>query len=162
MIFVGSLEFAALDSVPPDLIDNAAILGTLSLTTAALFLLDLAGPRAKKPTLQTQPKSITRALEVHKMQKTREPFSLEPEFARIENARMENERNGKLSDDKNQKLNGKTDKHKFDVYPHVEHDHGKDHVDSFEKVNTKVEEHSPVWSKIQKGNIFSLFVLGSI
>lgn len=42
------MEFAALDSVPPELVDNAAILGTLSLITAALFLLDLGGPKAKK------------------------------------------------------------------------------------------------------------------
>lgn len=42
------MSFAALDSVPHDLVDNAAIVGTISLVTAGLFLLDMAGPKAKK------------------------------------------------------------------------------------------------------------------
>lgn len=46
--FLGSLSFAALDSVPHDLVDNAAIVGTVSIVTAALFLLDMGGPKAKK------------------------------------------------------------------------------------------------------------------
>ncbi|KAJ8945732.1 hypothetical protein NQ314_009095 [Rhamnusium bicolor] len=52
----GSLSFAALDSVPPDLVDNAAIVGTVSLVTGALFLLDMGGPKAKKPS-QSQTKT---------------------------------------------------------------------------------------------------------
>lgn len=48
-LFLGSLSFAALDSVPHDLVDNAAIVGTVSLVTAGLFLLDMGGPKAKKP-----------------------------------------------------------------------------------------------------------------
>ncbi|CAG9773999.1 unnamed protein product [Ceutorhynchus assimilis] len=46
-IALGSLAFASIDSVPPKLVDNAAILGTLSVLTGALFLLDMGGPKAK-------------------------------------------------------------------------------------------------------------------
>lgn len=34
--------------MPPNLVDNAAILGTLCVVTGALFLLDMGGPKAKK------------------------------------------------------------------------------------------------------------------
>lgn len=43
--FSGGLELASLDSVPSNLTVNAAVLGTLSLIVAALFLIDLMGPR---------------------------------------------------------------------------------------------------------------------
>ncbi|KAL1494093.1 hypothetical protein ABEB36_009745 [Hypothenemus hampei] len=48
-IVLGSLELASIDSVPHDLVDNAAILGTLSVITGALFLLDMGAPKGKKP-----------------------------------------------------------------------------------------------------------------
>ncbi|KAK7865485.1 hypothetical protein R5R35_002355 [Gryllus longicercus] len=53
-IAVGSLELAALDSVPDELIDNAAILGVVSLITGALFLIDLSlsGKRRKAEILK--------------------------------------------------------------------------------------------------------------
>ncbi|XP_044272790.1 uncharacterized protein LOC123016448 isoform X2 [Tribolium madens] len=64
-IILGSLEFAALDSVPEDLVDNAAIIGTLTLVTAALFLLDMGGPKAKKNNQhsQTPPRSVSKPQE---------------------------------------------------------------------------------------------------
>lgn len=55
-MFSGSLSYAALDSVPHDLVDNAAIVGTVSLVTAGLFLLDMGGPKAKR--LQKEPVQI--------------------------------------------------------------------------------------------------------
>lgn len=39
--------------MPHDLIDNAAIVGTVSLVTGALFLLDMGGPKGKKPSPTT-------------------------------------------------------------------------------------------------------------
>jgi hypothetical protein len=48
-IIVGSLVYASLDSVPPDLVDNAAVLGTLALITGLLFLLDIGLSRPKPP-----------------------------------------------------------------------------------------------------------------
>lgn len=45
--FKGSLSFASIDSVPQNLVDNAAILGTLAVVTGVLFLLDMGGPKAK-------------------------------------------------------------------------------------------------------------------
>ncbi|KAI8436250.1 hypothetical protein MSG28_004305 [Choristoneura fumiferana] len=44
-LILGGLELASLDSVPHNLVVNASVLGSLSLVVAALFLLDLMGPR---------------------------------------------------------------------------------------------------------------------
>lgn len=38
---VGALSMASIDSVPVDLIDNAAVLGTLCLVTALVFIADM-------------------------------------------------------------------------------------------------------------------------
>jgi hypothetical protein len=38
---VGALSLASIDSVPGDLIDNAAVLGVLCLVTALVFIADL-------------------------------------------------------------------------------------------------------------------------
>jgi hypothetical protein len=73
----GSLEFAALDSLPEDLVDNAAIIGTLTLATAALFLLDLGGPKAKKTSQQsqTQPRSVSKPVETRSV--TQQVYDIE-------------------------------------------------------------------------------------
>lgn len=46
---VGALSLASIDSVPEDLIDNAAVLGALCLLTALVFIGDLLmrPPRGK-------------------------------------------------------------------------------------------------------------------
>lgn len=46
---VGALSLASIDSVPEDLVDNAAVLGALCLLTALLFIGDLlmSPPRKK-------------------------------------------------------------------------------------------------------------------
>jgi hypothetical protein len=51
-IIVGSLVYASLDSVPPELVDNAAVLGTLALVTGLLFLLDIGLSRPKPPRIE--------------------------------------------------------------------------------------------------------------
>lgn len=48
------MELASLDSIPDNLIDNAAVLGVLSLVTAVLFLIDLAGPRGRSTSKHSQ------------------------------------------------------------------------------------------------------------
>lgn len=50
----GGLELASLDSIPNNLIVNAAVLGTFSLVVAALFLIDLMGPRIYTATHHSQ------------------------------------------------------------------------------------------------------------
>ena len=46
---VGALSMASIDSVPEDLIDNAAVLGALCLITALVFIADmLMSPRFGK------------------------------------------------------------------------------------------------------------------
>nr|CAI5826279.1 unnamed protein product [Callosobruchus analis] len=89
-IALGSLSYAALDSVPPDLVDNAAVVGTVSLVTAGLFLLDMAGPKAKKTTGSTQMKS--RRLTLASMEPKRIPrptFDVEREVERSERTQIE-------------------------------------------------------------------------
>ncbi|XP_053607648.1 uncharacterized protein LOC128673667 isoform X2 [Plodia interpunctella] len=44
-LILGGLELASLDSVPYKLVTNASVLGSFSLIVAALFLVDLMGPR---------------------------------------------------------------------------------------------------------------------
>ncbi|XP_069685002.1 uncharacterized protein [Periplaneta americana] len=51
-IIVGSLVYASLESVPPRLVKNSAILGTLALLTGLLFLLDIGLSRPKPPPTQ--------------------------------------------------------------------------------------------------------------
>ena len=53
----GSLIFASLDSVPPFLVKNAAILGTLALLTALIFILDIGLSRPKPPRIERLYKS---------------------------------------------------------------------------------------------------------
>ncbi|KAG5682180.1 hypothetical protein PVAND_011548 [Polypedilum vanderplanki] len=70
-LFIGSLMFfgvaalvlASIDQVPDDLIDNAIILGVLSLLVAFLFLIDMSekmGGRGKSDATQTDTSSIDR------------------------------------------------------------------------------------------------------
>ncbi|CAH2106110.1 unnamed protein product [Euphydryas editha] len=53
-LILGGLELASLDSVPRNLIVNASVLGSLSLATAILFLIDLMGPRVYTATRPSQ------------------------------------------------------------------------------------------------------------
>ncbi|XP_045497450.1 uncharacterized protein LOC123695595 [Colias croceus] len=58
-IVLGGLELASLDAVPESLTVNACVLGALSLTVAALFLLDLMGPRVYTATRPSQTDTVT-------------------------------------------------------------------------------------------------------
>lgn len=58
-LVLGGLELASLDSVPHKLIVNAAVLGSLSLAVAALFLIDLMGPRVYYATRPAQTDQLT-------------------------------------------------------------------------------------------------------
>ncbi|KAL4710300.1 hypothetical protein ACJJTC_011554 [Scirpophaga incertulas] len=53
-LILGGLELASLDSVPRNLVVNASVLGSLSLIVAALFLIDLMGPRVYTATHYSQ------------------------------------------------------------------------------------------------------------
>ncbi|CAG4975507.1 unnamed protein product [Colias eurytheme] len=58
-IVLGGLELASLDAVPESLTVNACVLGALSLAVAALFLLDLMGPRVYTATRPSQTDTVT-------------------------------------------------------------------------------------------------------
>ncbi|XP_055383370.1 uncharacterized protein LOC129613374 [Condylostylus longicornis] len=51
---IGSLVYASIEQVQPDLHDNALILGTLSYLVAILFLIDLADPMERTTNRSTQ------------------------------------------------------------------------------------------------------------
>ncbi|XP_013143285.1 PREDICTED: uncharacterized protein LOC106107124 [Papilio polytes] len=53
-LILGGLELASLDSIPRNLVVNASVLGSFSLVVAALFLLDLMGPRTYYANHHTQ------------------------------------------------------------------------------------------------------------
>uniref|UniRef100_A0A2A4K5N1 MARVEL domain-containing protein n=1 Tax=Heliothis virescens TaxID=7102 RepID=A0A2A4K5N1_HELVI len=53
-LILGGLELASLDSVPRSLVTNASVLGSFSLIVAALFLIDLMGPRIYTSTQNSQ------------------------------------------------------------------------------------------------------------
>ncbi|CAG9785917.1 unnamed protein product [Diatraea saccharalis] len=58
-LVLGGLELASLDSVPKNLTVNASVLGSFSLLVAALFLIDLMGPRVYTATHHSQTDTIT-------------------------------------------------------------------------------------------------------
>ncbi|CAH1645336.1 unnamed protein product [Spodoptera littoralis] len=53
-LILGGLELASLDSVPRSLVVNASVLGSFSLVVAALFFIDLMGPRIYTTTQNSQ------------------------------------------------------------------------------------------------------------
>lgn len=107
LIFSGSLSFAALDSVPPSLVDNAAIVGTVSLVVAALFLLDMGGPKRKKPKQatsqqkKTPPDSKTITKQVYEVEKKKSdrkasaPEEMEYVPKKTEKVASKTDRNGR-------------------------------------------------------------------
>ncbi|KAK4873713.1 hypothetical protein RN001_013073 [Aquatica leii] len=171
-IILGSLEFAALDSVPPDLVDNAAVLGSLSLITAVLFLIDLGGPRAKK----TSSKPLK--IEVASKPLSVSPNEQDPESLQNKEIKMLEEFSKQAKTDKNKTkrdLNGfdfkvsnpgefrptqngykkikegRESGRKFDIYgkdvPNQDVPNG-----AKDNENGDFDKHSPVWSQIRKGN----------
>lgn len=60
-IAMGGLVFASIEQVPPDLHENAIILGSLSFFIALLFLIDLADPMARYTSNHTQTDHISNA-----------------------------------------------------------------------------------------------------
>ncbi|KAF5283607.1 hypothetical protein FQR65_LT13813 [Abscondita terminalis] len=171
-IILGSLEFAALDSVPPDLVDNAAVLGTLSLITAALFLLDLGGPRAKRETTSptkieiiSKPIAISPNVQDVEILQDKELRAMEElnKKAKTDKSKSKQEPNGyefKVSSPSEFKptqngykkmKEGRESGRRFDIY-------GKDAQNPDAKNEPKeqdsvdFERHSPVWSQIRKGH----------
>lgn len=164
-IVLGSLEFAALDSVPPDLVDNAAVLGTLSLITAALFLLDLAGPRAKKAKPEPLKIQIVSKPQPNGEEKDGQMTEVDNGFGVQEDSTLPKkvEQNGhhqfkvsspgdfKTTQNGYKKMKERDSGRKFGIYgkdadDDVNHEHTGKNSEA-----TESERHSPVWSQIRKG-----------
>lgn len=88
-VFSGSLSFAALDSVPHDLVDNAAIVGTVSLATAGLFLLDMGGPKAKKKSVEDKMKKKKNSESSHRKSITQQVYDIEREIETSEKKHLD-------------------------------------------------------------------------
>ncbi|XP_018580339.1 uncharacterized protein LOC108917988 [Anoplophora glabripennis] len=179
-IAMGSLSFAALDSVPQDLVDNAAIVGTVSLVTGALFLLDMGGPKAKKPTeaqpkskkatkpKSVEPKSISQHVndiekQIEQSERTHfDRYDPQKSFKESKNNGIRNGRarhDGVVLDVEGTK-NMKGYQQMKDDFPRKFGIYGKDVVDGDGsetdetddlRIPPKMEQHSPVWSNIRKG-----------
>lgn len=162
---LGGLELAALDSLPEKLVDNAAIIGTLTLVTAALFLLDMGGPKAKKNNQhsQTPPRSVSKSQETKAM--TQQIYEIEkdvehekkqmqgmekeaPKNGHLGNGVKLGDANGRYRDSMYKKIKDEKPK-SFDIYG--KDMHGDSDTDEPDDIPPKMEEHSPVWSKIRKG-----------
>lgn len=128
--------------MPPDLIDNAAILGTFSIIAALLFLMDLAAPQ-----LKLMPQHTQTSPHVHL-----KPLEIDPDLYNLNG-------NGKKPEIvKNGKRNGlpngqdrfelkpketKKPKH-FNIYGSDKDD------DSVAEMPVEMQRHSPVFSKIHR------------
>ncbi|KAB0792991.1 hypothetical protein PPYR_12611 [Photinus pyralis] len=164
-IVLGSLAFAALDSVPPDLVDNAAVLGTLSLITAALFLLDLCGPRAKKAKPEPLKIQIVSKPQPNAEEKDHQPTELDNGVGVHEDSTLPKkvELNGhhqfkvsspgdfKTTQNGYKKMKERDSGRRFGIYGKdgdgdVNHEHTGKGSEA-----TESERHSPVWSQIRKG-----------
>ncbi|KAJ8980130.1 hypothetical protein NQ317_009189 [Molorchus minor] len=165
LLGVGAALFIALDSVPPDLVDNAAIIW--------------GGPKAKVPlpiqsaqrrtsrSKPTEPKSFIQ--QVHDIEKQIEDSekkqldSFDPKKSKqhkhngLQNGR--GRQNGQVSEMENTK-NVKGYQQMRDEFPRNYSIYGKDVVDGNETDDTeirlppkmdKIEPHSPVWGHIRKG-----------
>lgn len=168
--FSGILELASLDAVPPQLEDNAAMLGILSLITAVLFVIDLGAPKAKPSTRTQSPLArMTSKSSIHHSPRPTpqqpQSYAIESEMADIERRKLEEYERQKMLKDQNgqsdqngykssqqngyQKMKeGKPKPRRFDIY-------GKDadSTDGGSKggKDELTERHSPVWSQIRKG-----------
>lgn len=99
-LFSGSLSFAALDSVPHDLVDNAAIVGTVSLATAGLFLLDMGGPKAKKNSAEDKMKKKKNSGSSHRKSITQQVYDIEREIETSEKKHLDTFEKGKKKSSK--------------------------------------------------------------
>ncbi|XP_056641448.1 uncharacterized protein LOC130448202 [Diorhabda sublineata] len=170
-IVMGSLSFAALDSVPANLIDNAAIVGTFSLVVAALFLLDMGGPKRKSQKSQhAQPKKIvippdSKVVTKHEVDKDKQKVGkLKTDMKKPEeiqyHPKKEKEKNGKngitvmemqTTNNHNGYQRMRDDSFKrFGIYGQDVTDDGSTEADDME-LPPQMEIHSPVWSNIRKG-----------
>lgn len=148
----GSLSFASIEHVPHYLIDNASVLGALSIITAFFFLIDLGAPRAKKATTRT-PIGISKATQIQIMPQEMEKPIVRSEKKELEamgmryhqeqkKVRLENGVKGSQNGYK--KVKEQPPK-RFDIY-------GKDAEEFESESEVSAEQpHSPVWSNVRKG-----------
>ncbi|XP_041978344.1 uncharacterized protein LOC121732507 isoform X1 [Aricia agestis] len=131
-LILGGLELASLDSVPYNLTVNASVLGSLSLVVAALFLVDLMGPRLYTNTRYSQTDPIISPKPDKKVTILNQPF----ENGKITNGKTnEKEKNKEKPNGKVQNERPKT----LDVEKEIE---TKTDVSSTENLKTlaKLEE----------------------
>lgn len=176
------MELFAIDDLPPDLVDNAIILGTLSLVTAGLFLIDMAGPKSVKPVKPAQLRNLQQQLD---RQNSRELNGTNNNSQVTFNVGKTNGQTEKVliteikEVQKNGKINGqagmKIVELKDDTDAAMKRDSGRmrtaespkrfgifgkdfdleagnsdtDEID--DTIPPKMQQHSPVWSKIRKG-----------
>lgn len=150
--------------MPENLVDNAAVIGTLSLVTAGLFLLDMGGPKAKN-TPNSQSQTPLKVIHKPTEQKitSQQVYNIEKDAENQQNKKEDDvkqtknghlmgaiklpDAGGRYRDNMYKKMKEEKPK-SFDIYGKDMHDGSDDEIAS---LPPKMEEHSPVWSKIRKG-----------
>ncbi|XP_013199622.2 uncharacterized protein LOC106142421 [Amyelois transitella] len=98
-LVLGGLELASLDSVPYKLVTNASVLGSFSLIVAALFLIDLMGPRIYTSVQQSQTDPFSSPKVEKKVSIITQP-SQETQTQQLQSQQIQSLGNGKLTNDK--------------------------------------------------------------
>lgn len=147
VLILGGLELASIDSVPPDLLDNAAILGAFSILTGLIFFMDLSAPDIRQTPKQTQTSPNLHL----------KPLDIKPEAYMLNgkngNHKKETTINGHQNGGEKQKkttfktVTEKKPKH-FDIYGHDKN--GVDETDSVAELPVQMEKHSPIFSKFHR------------
>lgn len=133
------MSFASIEHVPHYLIDNASVLGALSVITALLFLIDLGAPRAKKANkTPTKLSKATQSPTLPQYTQEMEKPAVKKTIGRQEEKKVRLENGYKKMKEKHQA------KGRFDIY-------GKDAEDFETESEVSMEKHSPVWSNVRKG-----------
>ncbi|XP_045475988.1 uncharacterized protein LOC123681758 isoform X1 [Harmonia axyridis] len=182
-VILGTLELFAIDDLPPDLVDNAIILGTLTLITAGLFLIDMAGPKSVKPIKPAQLRNLQQELERQSSirvtpgtnnNNSQVTFNLGKNDGKTEKVMIteikEVQRNGGINGQTGKKggeskdvVDGGIKKDygskrtiqspkTFGIFGKDLEEMGNSDTDEIDDtIPPKMQQHSPVWSKIRKG-----------
>lgn len=137
-----------MDSIPPDLLDNAAVLGSLSILTGVLFIIDLGAPRLKDSTKQSQTSAHLqlRPLELPPLQGIQNGVQIGTRSGHHDSTINGHTQNGigkqqPTYNNKNQQRKQKSKR--FDIFGH-------DKEEDLTELPMEMERHSPVQSKVQR------------
>ncbi|KAM3959228.1 uncharacterized protein ACR2FA_006766 [Aphomia sociella] len=155
-LVLGGLELASLDSVPRNLVVNASVLGTLSLIVAALFLVDLMGPRiyTKTQNSQTDPFSSPKGEKKVSIASPAQPVGNGHVPAEKQNGNVKPERPKDLDLEKN--IETLTKKEESSLFDEPKNDYTKFEDSILQKEELEKSKFGSLRNGIENGNYFRL------